>query len=383
MGMRILILGSKEYPMGSNKGDDSIPSGGIETNLDNLASELSKYCKMLIVSRRFKGTKKYEKGGNIEVYRVPYLKGKYFRNPSFNFLSFIHSLGVMGKTDIIYSHGLIASFFGYLISKISGKPIVCRPAGVSCDQYTFPLNNILYFLMKTVYKRCDLVVFNSNGEKDNFKKILRISPKKSEIIATGIPIRKFSNKLNTKKSFGIPQKTEVIGFIGRFVKIKGIDYLIKAASLIKNSNVQFMLVGDGPQKEHIFNLVKNLKLEKNFIFTGFRHDIENVLSAIDIFVISSISEGLPTSLLEAMASCKACVVTDIGLPIRDKETGMVVPPKNPERLAQTLETLIADPNLQKRLGHRAQKYVRETCTLEKVAKRHIEIFTNLQFQHFR
>jgi glycosyltransferase involved in cell wall biosynthesis len=138
-----------------------------------------------------------------------------------------------------------------------------------------------------------------------------------------------------------------------------------------------MIVGDGPQKEYITNLVKNLGLEKNFIFTGFRHDIPNVLSAMDIFVIPSISEGLPTSLLEAMASGKACVVTDIGLPVRDKETGLIVPPKNPEKLAQALKILIQNPKLREQLGHRAQKFARENYTLEKVAKRHMEVFNSL------
>jgi glycosyltransferase involved in cell wall biosynthesis len=378
MVMRILILGSKEYPMGSNKGDDPIPSGGIETNLHDLAPELSKYCKLLIITRRFKETEKYERIGNIEVYRVPYVKGKYFRNPSFNLWSFVYSLRLVRKSDMIYSHGLIASLFGYLTSKISGKPIICRPAGISSDQYGFPLNKILYFLTKSVYMRCDLIIFNSDGEKNSFKEILGVYPKKNEIIVTGVPIEKFSIKTNTKKSFGIPQGTVVIGFIGRFMEVKGIEYLVKSAVLLKNMNVKFMLVGDGPQKERISNLVKNLGLEKNFIFTGFRHDIHNVLSAMDIFVISSISEGLPTSLLEAMSSGKACVVTNIGLPVMDNETGLVIPPKNPEKLAQAIKSLIQDKKLREFLGHNAQKFVMENCTLEKAAKRHVEIFGSLK-----
>lgn len=376
--MKVLILGSKEYPMGSNKGDDPIPSGGMETYVDDIAPELSKHCKLLIITRKFKGTKSHEQRENIEIYRIPYIKGKYFRNPSFNLLSFITSLRLIKKYDVIYPQGLIASFFAYLLSKISGKPVVCRPAGIAYEQYSFPINSILYFLMKIIYSRCAVVIFHSEDEKENFIKILGETPKKSEIILTGIPVDKFSRKIkNGKKQFGIPEKTVVVGFIGRFVEVKGIEYLVRAAGLIKNSNLKFLLVGDGPQRKQIENLIESLGLKKSFVLTGFRHDIHNILSAIDIFVISSVSEGLPTSLLEAMAAGKACIVTDIGLPVKNMETGFVVPPKNTERLTKALQILIQDSELRKKLGHNAQNFTTQNYTLEKAAKRHVEVFSSL------
>ena len=376
--MKVLILGSKEYPMGSNKGDDPVPSGGIETYIDDLAPELSKHCKLLIITRKFKQTKKFERLGNVEIYRVPYLKGKYFRNPTFNLLSFLKSLCLMKEADIIYPQGLVASFFGCLISRLSSKPVVCRPAGIAYEQYKFPINRTLYFLMKNVYRKCDCVVFHSEGERKNFIKTLGFAPKSSEIILTGIPVEKFSRKTkSTKKTFGISERTIVIGFIGRFVEIKGLEYLIRAAHILKNMDTKFMLVGDGPQMNHIKNLIESLGLEEKFVFTGFRRDIPNVLAAMDIFVISSVSEGLPTSLLEAMAAGKPCIVTDIGLPVSNMKTGLVVPPKNPEKLAQAIKTLVQDKKLRELLGKNAQEFTKENCTLEKAANKHMKIFTSL------
>jgi glycosyltransferase involved in cell wall biosynthesis len=377
--MKVLILGSKEYPMGSNKGNDPIPSGGMETYIDDLAPELSRHCKLLIITRKFKETKKIERLSNIEIHRVPYLKGKYFRNPTFNLASFLKSLSLIKEADIIYPQGLVASFFGCVISRLSGKPVICRPAGIAYEQYGFPISRILYFLMKNVYRRCDCVIFHSEGERNNFIKILGFAPKRSEIILTGIPVEKFSHKTkSTKKSFGISERTTVIGFIGRFVEIKGLEYLVRAAHLLKNMDTKFMLVGDGPQKPQIESLIRSLGLEEKFIFAGFRRDIPNVLAVMDIFVIPSTSEGLPTSLLEAMAAGKACIVTDIGLPIAHKETGLVVPPKNPEKLADAMGILLEDKKLREFLGHNAQKFVMENCTLEKAAKRHVEIFGGLK-----
>jgi glycosyltransferase involved in cell wall biosynthesis len=376
--MRILILGSKEYPMGSNKGDDPIPSGGMETYVDDLAEELSKNCNLLIVTRRFRGTKKCEHVGNIEVLRVPYFKGKYLRNPTFNFLSFMASLKPMRKVDAIYPQGLIGSFFSYLLSRIYGKPVAARPAGTACDQYRFPLNKILFMLTRTVYRKCDCVVFHSEGERSNFIRELGFIPQKSEVILTGIPVEKFSRRIkSTKHAFGIPENSIVVGFIGRFVEVKGIEYLVRAAALLEDKDVRFMLVGDGPQKVQIQSLLKSLGLESRFIFTGFTRDIPEALAAMDIFVISSLSEGLPTSLLEAMAAGKACVVTDIGLPVKDGETGIVVRPKDPESLAHALESLIKNQGLRKRLGRSGQRFVLENCTQEKSAKKHFEMFARL------
>lgn len=376
--MNVLILGSKEYPMGSNKGDDPIPSGGMETYVDDLVPTLSKLCKLLIVTRKFKGTRKYERMNNIEIFRVHYLKGKYFRNPTFNFLSFLISLRLIKEVDVIYPQGLIASSFGYILSKIYDKPLVCRPAGIAYEQYRFPLDKILYFLMRIVYRKCDCVVFHSEGERENFIKILGFVPKRSEVILTGIPVEKFSRLMkSTKQTFGIPEKTLVVGFIGRFVEVKGIEYLIRAAALLKAKDLKFMLVGDGPQRPQIEGLIKTLGLEEGFVFTGFTRDIPKVLAAMDIFVISSLSEGLPTSLLEAMAAGKACVVTDIGLPVENRQTGLVVPPKSPEALARAIEVLLQDPGLRSRLGRSGQKFAKENCTQEKAAKKHLEMFTHL------
>jgi glycosyltransferase involved in cell wall biosynthesis len=376
--MKVLILGSKEYPMGSNKGDDPIPSGGMETYVDDLVPALSKLCKLLIVTRKFKGTRKYERMNNIEIFRVPYLKGKYFRNPTFNSLSFLISLRLIKEADVIYPQGLIASSFGYILSKIYDKPLVCRPAGIAYEQYRFPLDKILYLLMRIVYRKCDCVVFHSEGERENLIKILGFVPKRSEVILTGIPVEKFSQLMkSTKQTFGIPEKTLVVGFIGRFVEVKGIEYLVEAASLIKNSDVKFMLVGDGPQRNQIESRISSMDLEKNFAFTGFTRDIPKVLAAMDIFVISSTSEGLPTSLLEAMAAGKACIVTDIGLPIENMKTGLVVPAKNPEKMAEAIERLIQDEKLRKSLGAKAKQFAQENCRPEKAAKRHMEIFRSL------
>ena len=155
--------------------------------------------------------------------------------------------------------------------------------------------------------------------------------------------------------------------------MKGIDVLIRACAKL-NENFRLLLVGSGPQEKELRNIVRDAGIEKRVVFTGFRRDIPDILAASDIFVVSSYSEGLPTSLLEAMAAGTACIVTDIGLPVIDGETGIVVPSGDENALSGAIRRLIKDKKLRKKLGENAAKFVKYNCTREKAAESHMRVF---------
>ncbi|NOX71360.1 MAG: glycosyltransferase family 4 protein [Candidatus Micrarchaeota archaeon] len=372
--INVLILGSKEYPFGSNRGDDPIPSGGMEIYVDDLAPELSKLCHLVIVTRRFSGSYAYEENDNIEIHRVPWLRGKWMRNPTFNLFSFSRSLLIAKHVDIIYSNAFVSGFMGLLLAKIFGKKTVFRPAGVAFTQFLFPLSHIFRSVERFVFSHSDAVIFHSEGEKKNAEKFFDIDlEKKGYVILTGFPVKKYEEgKPILREEFEIKGET-VITSVARFVPVKGLEYLLEACSLLEE-DFKILLVGSGPEEENLKKTAKKLGIEEKVIFAGFRRDIPDVLASSDIFVISSISEGLPTSLLEAMAAAKACVVTDIGLPIEDKKTGLVVSPKNAKALKEALETLMNDKKLREEIGKNAQKFVEEHCTQEKAAKEHLKVF---------
>jgi glycosyltransferase involved in cell wall biosynthesis len=375
--MRVLILGSKEYPMGSNKGDDPIPSGGMETYVDDIIPALSRRARLVVVTRKFRGSSRHERGEGIEVWRVPWVRGKYLRNPSFNLFSFLLSLLLVPRgTDVIYCHGIVASFFGKILSGVYRKPLVSRPAGIFC-QYSFPLNRILFWLVRKVYLSSDRVIFHSQGEKDNFERnVGRIGPR-GEVILTGFPIDKFlSQDRSLREELGLRDET-VLAFVGRFVPPKGIGYLVEAMNLIRDENAKVLMVGSGPLEGEVRERVRKLGMEERFIFLGFRLDIPRILAITDVFLVTSLTEGLPTSLLEAMAARKASVVTDIGLVIEDRKTGLVVPPRDPEAFARAVRKLIRDPRLRKRLGENARGFVEENCTQNRAAKRHLGVFNSV------
>jgi glycosyltransferase involved in cell wall biosynthesis len=376
----ILIMGSKEYPPNSGSKDDPLPSGGMEVYTDTLLRSLKNYSniKIRIITRKFRKTKKYEQNKNIEIYRVPWINGFFLRNPSFNLASFFKSLGL--KHDFILTNGVFASFFGFLTSKLKRSKIIMRPAGIACfqPQYNLLVRKTLFLLEKFTYNNADILVFLSEQEKRNFEKKLGYLPSCYRLVPTGINIKKFNLSKNKTlaKTLHLNDKT-VISSVGRLIKVKGLQYLIEAISLLKNKNIKCLIIGDGPEKNSLQKLVKELSLENKVIFLGKRKDIPELLSATDIFVLPSLSEGLPISLLEAMASKCACVVTDIGLPVEDKKTGIVVPVKNPKRIAKAIDYLLINSKKSRIFGKNSLALVKSDYSLEKMSKSYLDIFNNL------
>jgi glycosyltransferase involved in cell wall biosynthesis len=367
----VLVLGSKEYPFGTNRGDDPIPSGGMETYVGDLAPALSKRCRLIIVTRRFSASPVREVKGNIEVRRVRWMKGRWLRNPSFNLFSALSSARMARSVDIIYSNGIVSGLVGLMLARLCGKKCVYRPAGIAHLQQRFPVRQALLIAEKAVMAKSDAVVFHSEGEKRNAQSVFGLPLRSGRVILTGFPVEKFAAAGKKRENCAC-----VTGTVARFVAVKGIEVLIEAFAFAGGKG-RLILVGAGPEEGKLRELAVRLGISGSVEFTGFRHDIPQVLAGMDVFVISSFSEGLPTSLLEAMASGCACIVTDIGLPVRDNENGLVVRAGDAKALSSALKTLWGDAALRKRLGEKARRFTLENCTQELAAENHEKVFMSL------
>lgn len=369
--INVLMLGSKEYPFGTNRGEDPIPSGGMETYVNDLAPALSRRCDVVIVTRKFPGTPSHERKGGIEVRRVRWMRGRWLRNPSFNMFSAIASARAAGRIDVVYCNGVVSGAIGLALASAFGKKCVYRPAGTAYLQQRFPARQMLYLAEKAVMKKAGAVVFHSEGEKRNAQKNFGLTLRNGRVILTGFPVEKFVAAASKRE-----EKSGVTGTVARFVPVKGIEVLIEAFAFSGGLG-KLLLVGAGPQEGRLRELAKSLGIAEKVVFAGFRRDIPDVLAGMDVFVISSYSEGLPTSLLEAMASGCACIVTDIGLPVEHAKTGLVVRAGDSKALASALKWLWSDGKLRKRLGENARKFALANCTQELAAGKHEEIFREL------
>lgn len=368
--MRLLILGSKEFPLGSNKGDDPISSGGIESYTQELVREFQ-HSKIfpIVITRTFKGFKNYERSSNLEIHRVPWLRGFWFRNISFNLFSTLKAFSL--QFDAILSQSLFSTLAGWVLSRAKGVPLISRPAGVvwTQSQYPFFIRWILLHLERFAYGKADLVVFVSEEERTQFRKKLGFVPI-SIVIETGVRIRNVSRRERAKvrREFSAPRF--LIAWVGRLIQVKGLAFLIEAVSIMKKKSLQFklVLVGDGPDRISLEALVKEKGLSGQVIFAGQRHDVPQILAASDIFVLPSLSEGLPIALLEALAAARPTVVTSIGLPVKPGKTALVVPPKDAVALAKSLERLMQDGTLRANLGKNGRALVKTKFNWKKAVK---------------
>jgi glycosyltransferase involved in cell wall biosynthesis len=348
------MLGSKEYPMGSNKGDDPSPSGGMEIYIENLVKELENYqdLNIKIITRRFRGNKPYEKEKNTEVFRVPFNHGFYLRNPTFNLRAFFKSLRI--DFNVIISNGDIANVLGLLLSRIKRKPIIMVCHGIASEQpqYNLLLKFMFRIMEKTAYSKADVVITHSPHQ------VKRLA-KRYDIVFPGLDRERLENvdkeKVKSLKSQYKIGNRKVILFTGRLVKVKGLEYLIKALPMLKSDYMCF-IVGDGPSRKEYENLAKDLGA--NIIFTGFRKDIQNFLSFADVFVLPSVGgESLNYSMLEAAYMKVPIVVSD--LKILPDNCGTITPKRDEKAIANAINEILGSEKLRKQMIENAYEYTKK------------------------
>lgn len=358
--VKVLILGSKEFPMEGRNGEDVHPSGGIEVYTENLVSALNRYDDIVpvVITRKFKETQANERKP-CEVFQVPWIKGRLLRGPSFNFFALFKALSL--AYDVILAQGPMAGLSSLLLMRIKGCRAIIRAAGVSFTQPQYPFRSIIKKIETFVYSRAQCVIFGSESEREKFERIFGFLPPRWVVIPTGIEI------IKSKKE---PNNIIRIAFVGRIVKVKGIDYLIEAAKSLKQE-FKLLIIGDGPERQNLTNLAKP---DNRIKFLGFRNDVRDILAKTDIFVLPSLSEGVPIALLEAMAAGCACVVTRIGLPVSDGKDGLVVEPGDSSDLAIAIEKLMTDKDLRKAMQEGGQQFIRENHSLEKMGEMYSDLF---------
>lgn len=203
---------------------------------------------------------------------------------------------------------------------------------------------------------------------------LRLNPGRVDTIHTGIAIEDYYKpkaRFACRESLGLAPGDFVVSYTGRLVGGKGLDYLLHAASkvLAQQERSYFLIVGDGPLKVPLQRLAQELGIASHVILTGFRRDIPEILAATDVFVLPSLSEGLPQSLMEGMAAGKAVVATPVGGVLELIEpgvTGLIVPPHSPAALAEAVCGLLNDRRQREEVGQRARSYVSRNFSIHRM-----------------
>ena len=170
--------------------------------------------------------------------------------------------------------------------------------------------------------------------------------------------------------------------VARLNRLKDHLTAVRAIGLLARDcpNVRLILVGDGEERPAIESLVEQLGLQQQVRLLGTRHDVDRLLQAADIFLLTSISEGIPLTLIEAMASEVPCVATDVGgnsEVIVPSETGLLAEPKNPLSVASAIRPLLDDAALRQRMGKAGCVRVREMFGEREMHSRYDAIYREM------
>ncbi|MGQ9503345.1 MAG: glycosyltransferase [Thermogutta sp.] len=213
------------------------------------------------------------------------------------------------------------------------------------------------FANRLLLRRSDIVIAVADSVKRAVISKEGIASKRILVIPNGIdPAPYFAaaaNREAIRRQLGLADNDVAIIQVARLDPLKDHDTAITAVEQLAHDRVRLLIVGDGPEETRIRHRVKQSAIRERFRLLGYRRDIPNLLAAADIFLLSSVSEGLPVTILEAMAAALPIVATDVGdvsKAVADGTTGFLVPPRHPEALAKALERLCASPQLRRQFG---------------------------------
>lgn len=289
--------------------------------------------------------------------------------PPFNNLAYVLKVFLLGyfrrkEFDVIQVHiASTAMIPAFMISKIAGKPYVVTCHG--SDIRILRKRAVVRFLQKILLLKASYVVAVSKEITDILIKEYGLSSQSIKFIPNGYD-EVFIKQLLAGPSNSVRRKTPSLVFVGSLREVKDPLNLIEAFKIVSDrmKNTHLQIVGDGHLRPAVERKIKCYKLQDRVTLHGMvpHQRALEVMASADIYVSTSIEEGLPTSLIEAMALEKAVIATGVGgVPemITDGVNGLLTPPRLPERMAQSIERLLKDPVLAERLGKAAAETVRD------------------------
>ncbi|MBU0478903.1 glycosyltransferase family 4 protein [bacterium] len=237
---------------------------------------------------------------------------------------------------------------------------------------------------KYLLKHADRVIAVSNAAAKPFKDINNKS-RKLLVINNSIDLDSFKSSEDIRGKLNISKHELVIGIVGQISRLKGHDVFLRAASIIlkKNKNIKFLIAGEVRRERDqglCEALISELNLSGNVIFTGFRNDIANILSAIDILAFPTLKESFGRSAIEAMAHAKPVVASNVGgVPeiVSHDKTGILVSPGDAEELANGLLELINNKKKREDMGKEGFKVVREKFDIRNMMNKIENVYKEL------
>lgn len=372
--------------------------GGAQVYIYNLATNINQEYDIVVAGG--------EQGYNGELYQklnkknIKYIYLKHLKraiNPWRDFLALIEIIKLikLEKPDIIHLNsskisilGSFAAFLSKPKTKNQKPKIIYTVHGWVFNE---PVRSGLFYKYAEKFTSWfkDKIICISDYDKQIAIKEKICNPEKLITIYNGIRQIKFLSKEEARQKINdqlrITNYEFLIGTIGNLYKTKGYEYLIEAVRQLSTPANRFnfqlltIIIGEGPKRPELEALIKKYNLGKNIILAGNIKNAASLLKAFDIYVCSSVKEGLSYTIIEAMQAGLPVVATNVGGNpelIKNNQTGLLINSKNPQQIAENIIKLIDNPTLRKKLGEQAKNNSIE-FNLEKMIKKTKAIYNQL------
>ncbi len=284
------------------------------------------------------------------------------------------------KADLIHSHLPDQNFYSAIVGKLTGRPVVVTYHG--SQQLSNPSSLKSAVKLMAVSRGASAIVVVS----DYLGQLLKqrgVPAHKIVRIHNGIDLDRFATPATggLRGELGCEEGDKVVGMVANVRGPKGYEYFLKAARLVADRMpaTRFVSIGDANHGSlgGLLRLRAELNLQERFSFLGFRKDAHALLRDLDVFVLSSITEGFSLATAEAMGAGRPVVVTRSGGPqelVEDGVTGLLVPPADAQSLADAIYRVLSSPTLATDLGRRAEESIRQKFTIQQTVAAYGKVY---------
>ena len=366
MAREIIMVGPKSFPP---------VIGGIETHVYEIATKMaSRGHKVTVIVPRM-GDSREETIRDVKIVRVPCISNRYTLKLSM-IPWILRRLGERPDA-IVHAHDATGGFASALKANRSRLVYTMHGTAASTEDWPTPFRQGIGWMQRLALRRAEHV-FCTDARAAEQAKAVR---SQVEVLSNGIDASAYAQRTG-KRPEPYEEGRFVFLFVGRLAKVKGVDVLLQALRTMPvdaRKGMTMAFVGDGPMKNEVLAAAKEME-EIKLVGTVEHAEIAPYYTHADAYVLPSLSEGLPMSLLEAMAASLPSVASDVGgiSSQIDRNALMLVHPGDPGALARAMQELRRDQGLRKAVGDRGRSFVEREFSWEKVVDRILEAYSSME-----
>jgi len=354
--------------------------GGTERQVANLAKGLDRSRFDLHLACLWESGELLEELKALDVPRPEFRIGSLYSRKTFRqALRFVRYLR-HNAIQIVHSYGFYPNVFMVPAARMAGECVVIA----SIRDNTEILTPLQRRVQKMVCRLADCVLVNAEAIRQTLIE-QGYAPENIFVIRNGFLLSQFAvgrNGTTRREQLGVPASARLVAVLSRLNRMKGVEYFLDAAAVVAQrfADVHFLVIGDGAIRKELEEHAQRAALAGRIVFTGFRSDVPELLSEVSVSVLPSLSEGLSNTMIESMAAGLPVVATRAGgnpEVIEDGVTGLLVPPRDPIMMADSICRLLENRELASSFGQAGRRRVAELFSMERTVRETEQLYFRL------